>query len=105
MIIPLESWEVQSSSGDFVPVIPGGRQVSLKFSNRQNYVKAALRTRKEECMRQIANIRIGLSKLIPTPLLSMLTGDKLEQMVCGSPEVSVLSLKQITKYRDMVMFF
>ena len=97
MIIPLESWEVQSASGDFVPVIPGGRQISLKFQNRKKYVQKALETRLSETRQQILNIRIGLSRVIPTPLLSMLTGDKLEEMVCGSPEVSVAQLKLIGK--------
>ena len=42
-----------------------------------------------------------MSRLIPGPLLSVLTGAKLEEMVCGSPHVSVAALKQISRYRDM----
>ena len=47
------------------------------------------------------SVRRGIARIIPAPLLSMLTGPKLEEMVCGSPEVSVAALKQIARYRDM----
>ena len=100
-IIPLDTWEVQSAAGQFVPVVPGGRQLQLDFNNRKRYVNAALSTRLNEMQHQIAHIRIGLGRLIPTPLVSMLTGPKLEQLVCGASEVSVAALKQITKYRDL----
>ena len=100
-IIPLDTWEVQSAAGQFVPVVPGGRQLQLDFDNRKRYVDAALSTRLNEMERQIAHIRIGLGRLVPTPLISMLTGPKLEQLVCGASEVSVSALKQITKYRDL----
>lgn len=42
-----------------------------------------------------------MARIIPVPLLSLLTGPKLEEMVCGWPEVSVAVLKGITRYRDM----
>ena len=45
--------------------------------------------------------REGISRLIPGPLLSVLTGARLEEMVCGAPHVSVSALKQISRYRDM----
>lgn len=81
--------------------MPGGRQIQLTFNNRKEYVHHAARVRVQECQLQIDAVRRGLSRLIPAPLLSMLTGEKLEEMVCGSPEVSVVALKQITRYRDM----
>jgi len=59
------------------------------------------RVRLEECQIQVESVRRGIARIIPAPLLSMLTGPKLEEMVCGSPEVSVAALKQIARYRDM----
>ena len=46
-IIPLESWEVQSCSGLFVPVVPGGRKIALTYHNRKEYVQHAARVRYE----------------------------------------------------------
>lgn len=100
-VIPLSGWEVQSCSGQFVPVVPGGRQIPLTFHNRKEYVSRALRVRLDECQLQIDAIRVGMSRLIPAPLLSMLTGEKLEELVCGAPEISVPALKDIARYRDM----
>lgn len=100
-IIPLDSWEVQSCSGSFIPVVPGGRKIQLTFYNRKEYVHHAAQVRLKECQIQIDAVRRGIARLIPAPLLTMLTGPKLEEMVCGSPEVSVVALKLITRYRDM----
>ena len=40
-VIPLDAWEVQSCSGAFIPVVPGGRQIQLTFKNRKEYVQHA----------------------------------------------------------------
>lgn len=50
---------------------------------------------------QVAEIRDGMSAIIPVPLLSLLTAQQLEQLVCGLPEVSVEMLKKVVRYRDI----
>lgn len=42
-----------------------------------------------------------MSTIIPVPLLSLLTAQQLEQLVCGLPEVSVEMLKKLVRYRDI----
>lgn len=42
-----------------------------------------------------------MSTIIPVPLLSLLTPQQLEQLVCGLPEVSVEMLKKLVRYRDV----
>lgn len=42
-----------------------------------------------------------MSTIIPVPLLSLLTAQQLEQLVCGLPEVSVDMLKKLVRYRDI----
>lgn len=42
-----------------------------------------------------------MSTIIPVPLLSLLTPQQLEQLVCGLPEVSVEMLKKLVRYRDI----
>lgn len=45
----------------------------------------------------MAAIREGMGWIIPVPLLSLLTPDKLEQMVCGSKQVSIEVLKKVAR--------
>lgn len=53
------------------------------------------------CHVQVAAVREGMSTIIPVPLLSLLTPQQLEQLVCGLPEVSVEMLKKLVRYRDV----
>ena len=95
--IPLESFEGQASDGTFVPVIPGGHSIPLTFSNRGEYFEYAIRYRLQESARQVTAVREGLCGIIPVPVLSLMTGKCLEELVCGSPVIEVSSIKKIVR--------
>ncbi|XP_029941533.1 probable E3 ubiquitin-protein ligase HERC1 [Salarias fasciatus] len=101
VMIPLDSFTAHSADGRLVPVIPGGQNISLTFTNRTEYVERALDYRLHEMDSQVAAVREGMSTIIPVPLLSLLTAQQLEQLVCGLPEVSVEMLKKLVRYRDI----
>ncbi|XP_065100040.1 probable E3 ubiquitin-protein ligase HERC1 isoform X2 [Paramisgurnus dabryanus] len=101
VMIPLYSFVAHSANGTLVPVVPGGHNLPLTFSNRNEYVERALNYRLHEMDRQVAAVREGMSSIIPVPLLSLLTARQLEQLVCGLPEVSVEMLKKVVRYRDI----
>uniref|UniRef100_A0A7N6BG99 HECT-type E3 ubiquitin transferase n=1 Tax=Anabas testudineus TaxID=64144 RepID=A0A7N6BG99_ANATE len=101
VMIPLDSFMAHSADGRLVPVIPGGQNISLTFANRTEYVERALDYRLHEMDSQVAAVREGMSTIIPVPLLSLLTAQQLEQLVCGLPEVSVEMLKKLVRYRDI----
>ncbi|XP_076014530.1 putative E3 ubiquitin-protein ligase HERC1 isoform X2 [Genypterus blacodes] len=101
VMIPLDSFMAHSADGRLVPVIPGGQNIGLTFDNRTEYVERALEYRLHEMDSQVAEIRDGMSAIIPVPLLSLLTAQQLEQLVCGLPEVSVEMLKKVVRYRDI----
>ncbi|XP_061589686.1 probable E3 ubiquitin-protein ligase HERC1 isoform X2 [Cololabis saira] len=101
VMIPLDSFLAHSADGSLVPVIPGGKNISLTFANRTEYVERALDYRLHEMDSQVAAVREGMSTIIPVPLLSLLTAQQLEQLVCGLPEVSVEMLKRLVRYRDI----
>ena len=46
---------------------------------------------------QIAAVREGMAWIIPVPLLSLLTAQHLEAMVCGMPDISVEILKRVVR--------
>ncbi|XP_058472668.1 probable E3 ubiquitin-protein ligase HERC1 [Solea solea] len=101
VMIPLDSFMAHSADGRLVPVVPGGQNISLTFANRTEYVERALDYRLHEMDSQVGAVREGMSTIIPVPLLSLLTAQQLEQLVCGLPEVSVEMLKKLVRYRDI----
>ncbi|XP_014842886.1 PREDICTED: probable E3 ubiquitin-protein ligase HERC1 isoform X1 [Poecilia mexicana] len=101
VMIPLDSFMAHSADGRLVPVVPRGQNISLTFSNRTEYVERALDYRLHEMDSQVDAVREGMSTIIPVPLLSLLTAQQLEQLVCGLPEVSVEMLRKLVRYRDI----
>ncbi|KAG2466568.1 HERC1 ligase, partial [Polypterus senegalus] len=101
VMIPLDTFVTHSANGKLVPVIPGGDQIPLTFTNRKEYVERAVSYRLHEMDQQAIAVREGMSSIIPVPLLSLLTAKQLEQLVCGMPEVSVETLKKVVRYRDI----
>ncbi|KAF5301595.1 hypothetical protein FQR65_LT08900 [Abscondita terminalis] len=100
-IIPIETFEGTSCSGKVVPIVPGGRSIPLVFSNRAQYYEQAVQFRLEEFDMQIAAVREGMSGIIPVPLLSLVTAEHLEQLICGIPYISVPLLKTVVRYREL----
>ncbi|XP_072310878.1 probable E3 ubiquitin-protein ligase HERC1 isoform X3 [Eucyclogobius newberryi] len=101
VMIPLDSFMAHSADGRLVPIVPGGQNISLSFANRTEYVEQAFLYRLHEMDSQVTAVKEGMSTIIPVPLLSLLTAQQLEQLVCGLPEVSVEMLKKLVRYRDI----
>ncbi|XP_050402259.2 probable E3 ubiquitin-protein ligase HERC1 [Patella vulgata] len=99
--IPIDSFEGQSSSGEMVPIIPGGLKIPLHFNNRKEYVQSVFQYRLHEMDRQAELVREGMSWIVPVPLLSLLSGQSLEQLVCGTSEVSIDVLRKVVRYRGI----
>lgn len=86
-----------SCTGKVVPIIPGGRSIPLLFSNRAQYFEQAVKFRLQEIDLQIAAIREGMAGIIPVPLLSLVTANHMEQLVCGMSYISVALLKKVVR--------
>uniref|UniRef100_L7LWK3 HECT-type E3 ubiquitin transferase n=1 Tax=Rhipicephalus pulchellus TaxID=72859 RepID=L7LWK3_RHIPC len=69
--------------------------------NRAEYVRLALNYRLHEFDEQVAAVREGMSKVIPVPMLSLFTGQELETMVCGSPDIPIQLLKAVATYKGV----
>lgn len=52
-MIPLESFETQSMTGKFVPIVLNGKDVKLTFANRIDYFEKALNFRLHELDQQV----------------------------------------------------
>ena len=55
-MIPLDCFEGQSATGDFVPIVPGGRSIPLTYGNRPEYVSRALDFRLHEMDAQVRDL-------------------------------------------------
>ena len=51
-MIPIESFEAQSMTGKFVPIVTGGTHIKLTYQNRKEYVEKALHFRLHELDKQ-----------------------------------------------------
>jgi len=72
----------------------------LTVDNRNDYISSAIKFRLHEYDATIDEIRCGISKVVPLPLLSLFTCNELETMVCGSREISVDLLKSVATCKD-----
>lgn len=55
-MIPLDCFQGQSATGEFVPIVPGGRSIPLTYSNRAEYVSRAIDFRLNEMNAQVSHI-------------------------------------------------
>jgi len=46
---------------------------------------------------QVNAVRDGMATIVPVPLLSLVTPQHLEQLVCGMPHVSIDVLKKVVR--------
>lgn len=61
------------------------------------YYEQAIKFRMQEFDMQVAAIREGMSGIIPVPLLSLVTAEHLEKLVCGMAYISIPVLKKIVR--------
>ena len=52
-MIPIESFECQSMTGNFVPIVPGGSNIKLTYQNRKEYVEKAMNFRLHKLDHQV----------------------------------------------------
>ncbi|KAJ9589572.1 hypothetical protein L9F63_017210 [Diploptera punctata] len=100
-VIPLECFEGTSCTSQLVPIVAGGRSIPLTFHNRLQYVEQAVHFRLHEMDLQVAAVREGMAWIIPVPLLSLVTAQHLEQLVCGLPHISIQLLRRVVRYREL----
>ncbi|KAJ8681467.1 hypothetical protein QAD02_017254 [Eretmocerus hayati] len=88
-----------SAAGHDVPLSTRYRKITPE--NRHEYVRLALNYRLHEFDAQASAVREGLSKVIPVPLLALFSGNELETMVCGSPDIPLGLLKSVATYKGV----
>ena len=88
------------SNGETVSLIPNGGERLVTYEDRLDYCKYVKEKRMKEAKAQIDAIHKGLTKVIPTDVLSLLTWQELELKVCGNPDISIEALKRSARYES-----
>ena len=91
-------WCIHLSDGNLKDLIPNGSSIAVPFQEKLHFVKAAVQARLEESGIQLDAIKRGISKVIPSSLLNLVTSKELETWVCGRNVVDVKLLRRHTVY-------
>ena len=86
------------SNGDTVNLVPSGEERFVTYNDRLEYCELVKEVRMKESEKQINAIKEGLSQVVPSQVLSLMTWQELEEKVCGNPEISIETLKKSTRY-------
>ncbi|NXT37497.1 HECD3 ligase, partial [Pelecanoides urinatrix] len=80
-----------------VELIPNGGSTMVRYEDRKEFIRLVQKARLEESKEQIAAMRAGLLRVVPQPVLDLLTWQQLEKKVCGDPEITVTELRKFSK--------
>lgn len=86
------------SNGTTVHLVPNGEERFVTYDDRLEYCQLVKDVRMGESKSQIEAIKDGLTQVVPTQVLALLTWQELEKKVCGSPEIPIEELKRTAKY-------
>lgn len=88
-----------SADGTLVELKENGADHPVTWADRHEYARLVLEFRLHELSPPVRAIRAGLTAIIPSRFLSLLTFKELELEVCGSPEIDIDALKANTTYQ------
>ncbi|XP_074953892.1 E3 ubiquitin-protein ligase HECTD3-like [Phalacrocorax aristotelis] len=83
-----------------VELIPNGSSTMVRYEDRKEFIRLVQKARLEESKEQIAAMRAGLLRVVPQPVLDLLTWQQLEKNVCGDPEITVAELRRFITFED-----
>ena len=86
------------SNGDTVELVPDGENRYVSYDDRLEYCRLVKEVRMKETEKQVMAIKEGLTQVVPSQVLLLLTWQELEEKVCGSPEIPIEMLKSSARY-------
>ncbi|NXP18344.1 HECD3 ligase, partial [Scytalopus superciliaris] len=83
-----------------VELIPNGSNTVVCYEDRKEFIRLVQKARLEESKEQIAAMRAGLLRVVPQPVLDLLTWQQMEKRICGDPEITAAELQKFIKFED-----
>jgi len=96
--VVMETFTTLSTDNRSVELKPNGAYVDVEFQNRHEFCDLVENYRLHEFDAQVRSVRQGLAAVVPTSLLALFTGQELETMICGHPDISIDLLESVTEY-------
>jgi hypothetical protein len=96
-----ERFVTQLSDGQEFELKEGGKNLPVKFADREEWAKLSIQARLNESDQQIRAIKKGLNAVVPANTLSLFSSYDLELMVCGNPVIDLDLLRKHTQYRGI----
>lgn len=82
-----------------VELLPGGTEIPVTSANRQQYVDLRVQFMlKTSIQSQLTAIRYGFQQVISQELMSLLTAEELELILCGTPDIDFNQIQQRSSY-------
>eukprot|EP01087_Luapelamoeba_hula_P010094 TRINITY_DN2658_c0_g1_i4.p1 TRINITY_DN2658_c0_g1~~TRINITY_DN2658_c0_g1_i4.p1 ORF type:complete len:3811 (+),score=698.07 TRINITY_DN2658_c0_g1_i4:295-11727(+) len=95
------TWCYTSADGrTTVDLRPGGRELPVKWEEREEFRSAVLAYRLNEFRVQTEHIRKGMATIVPVHLLSLFTWHELQLNVCGRGDIDIGFLRENTRYQS-----
>ncbi|XP_056212243.1 E3 ubiquitin-protein ligase HECTD3-like isoform X1 [Falco biarmicus] len=94
------TYTVVQSDQRMVELIPNGSSTIVRYEDRKEFIRLVQKARLEESKEQIAAMRAGLLRVVPQPVLDLLTWEQLEKNVCGDPEITMAELQKFITFED-----
>ncbi|XP_030350371.1 E3 ubiquitin-protein ligase HECTD3-like isoform X2 [Strigops habroptila] len=94
------TYTVVRSDQHVVELIPNGSNTVVRYEDRKEFIRLVQKARLEESKEQIAAMRAGLLRVVPQPVLDLLTWQLMEKKVCGDPEITVSELRRFITFED-----
>ena len=89
------SAEFTDACGKLFAVLPDATEVTA--TNRLAFVTRCLHVRGHEFDKQVAAVRAGMAEVVPMTLMSLVSPNELNDMVCGNPDFEVARLKDAVR--------
>jgi len=92
-----ENFCARLSDETIVDLKANGRFIPVTYENKAEFLEKLLQCRFQESQKQCEAMRRGLSRLVPSGMLNLVTWKQLENWVCGKPLVDLELLKRHTR--------
>jgi other hect domain ubiquitin protein ligase E3 len=76
----------------------GGSSIPVAYADRVEYVKLSMKAKLLESTLQCLAIKRGISKIIPSSILNIVTSKELEIWICGKNNIDIDLLKRHTTF-------
>ncbi len=93
-------WTVTRSDGRVVELVEGGATRPVLVEEIGEYLSLYVEARLSESKPAIDMFRAGLVSIIPESVLSLLTWEELQTIVCGARVIDIQRLRENTEYDD-----